>query len=118
MKKNMIYYKDMHEGNVKAKKQQKEAKYTIYGFHSALIYWAFEAIPMLANMCARNIGTKFPRMLSWSTTNLPTSQQLSQLFKRKNVSLLKYVVILLFLFIHNYMFFNIFCLYFFFSIYI
>jgi hypothetical protein len=61
----------------------------VYGYHVALIYWAFEAIPLLGKEFAEYVGVKTPRMLSWTSSHVPTSPALSKLLNQKNVSTLK-----------------------------
>ena len=100
LNKNMVNYKEKYFGKIKEKKKS-EAKYTVYGYHIALIYWAFEAIPMLGQQYAEYIGAKVPRMLSWTSSNVPMSQALADLFKQKNVSV---PVLLLFIFVLHFLF--------------
>ena len=86
MKKQLKHYEEKKKEG--SRKKQKEAKYSFYGYASALLYWPFEAMPALGSKFGENSGNQIPRMLSWATKiNITIStSQLVPMFANLRVS--------------------------------
>ncbi|XP_060972358.1 uncharacterized protein LOC133038280 [Cannabis sativa] len=84
--------KDKKKGKKEKKITQPEAKYNVYGYAPALQYWAFEVMQDLGKKYGQCRGTRFPRMLNWSTPNTVTKHDVKQpdvatLFEKRMVVL-------------------------------
>ena len=78
---------NLYKGQLKKKgKTAAAAQYTVYGFPLALQYWAFEAIPKVGAITCAQKQRFFPRMLSWEWKRKPSTDEVAEIFKRKNVS--------------------------------
>ncbi|KAM6560615.1 hypothetical protein CsatA_029854 [Cannabis sativa] len=90
-------YMDKNDKTKKKHKKEKkvtqpEAKYNVYGYAPALQYWAFEAMQVLGKKYGQCKGTRFPRMLNWSTPDTVTKHDVKQadvaaLFEKRMVVL-------------------------------
>ncbi|XP_060969916.1 uncharacterized protein LOC115695232 [Cannabis sativa] len=90
-------YMDKNDKTKKKHKKDKkvtqpEAKYNVYGYAPALQYWAFEAMQVLGKKYGQCKGTRFPRMLNWSTPDTVTKHDVKQadvaaLFEKRMVVL-------------------------------
>ncbi|XP_060974459.1 uncharacterized protein LOC133039583 [Cannabis sativa] len=80
------------KGKTEKKITQPEAKYNVYGYAPALQYWAFEVMQDLGKKYGQCRGTRFPRMLNWSTPDSVTRHDVKQpdvaaLFEKRMVVL-------------------------------
>ncbi|XP_060970027.1 uncharacterized protein LOC133037186 isoform X2 [Cannabis sativa] len=86
--------KDMLKQNANYEKKlssdvQHECKYTAYGFAPAVQYWAYEAILEVGKRYGTNHGIRFPRMLSWTSKDDIGKKDVSALFSRRNLEVVK-----------------------------
>ena len=78
---------NLYKGQLKKKgKTAAAAQYTVYGYPLALQYWAFEAIPKIGAIICDQKQRLFPRMLSWEWKRKPSTNEIAEIFRRKNVS--------------------------------
>ncbi|XP_060961730.1 uncharacterized protein LOC133031951 [Cannabis sativa] len=68
---------------------QHECKYTAYGFAPAVQYWAYEAILEVGKRYGTNHGIRFPMMLSWTSKGDIGKKDVSALFSRRNLEVVK-----------------------------
>ncbi|XP_062089481.1 uncharacterized protein LOC133796015 [Humulus lupulus] len=65
--KDFVEMKKHLQKKIEKEKTQKEAKYSIYGYSTALQYWAFESIIELGQDYAARLGQGIPRMIKWQS---------------------------------------------------
>ncbi|XP_060959401.1 uncharacterized protein LOC115699963 [Cannabis sativa] len=88
LQKDMLKQKANYEKKLSSDVQH-ECKYTTYGFAPAVQYWAYEAILEVGKRYGTNHGIRFPRMLSWTSKGDMGKKDISALFSRRNLEVVK-----------------------------
>ncbi|XP_060969086.1 uncharacterized protein LOC133036592 [Cannabis sativa] len=88
LQKDMLKQKANYEKKLSSDVQH-ECKYTAYGFAPAVQYWAYEAILEVGKRYGTNHGIRFPRMLSWTSKGDIGKKDVSALFSRRNLEVVK-----------------------------
>ncbi|XP_060969976.1 uncharacterized protein LOC133037151 [Cannabis sativa] len=88
LQKDMLKQKANYEKKLSSDVQH-ECKYTAYGFAHAVQYWAYEAILEVGKRYGTNHGIRFPRMLSWTSKGDIGKKDVSALFSRRNLEVVK-----------------------------
>ncbi|KAM6586667.1 hypothetical protein CsatA_009272 [Cannabis sativa] len=88
LQKDMLKQKANYEKKLSLDVQH-ECKYTAYGFTPAVQYWAYETILEVGKRYGTNHGIRFPRMLSWTSKGDIGKKDVSALFSRRNLEVVK-----------------------------